>query len=141
MEEELVNLEDLRREYVKLKQKDKEIKDRIKEIESQALYGKLKETTYYPDLQYKITYTGPKDKQEVLTQSVFDTLKSVNLEDLYVTYSKMSLTDFEKMWNENEDVAEVLSVKDDFIETKKEATSESFRVTKMTKKELKEQKE
>lgn len=141
MKEEIVDVEALRREYIKLKQKEKEIKDRLKVIESQVLYGKLKETVYYPDLQYKITYTAPKDKQEVLTESVFDTLRGVNLEDLYVAYSKMSLTDFEKMWNENDIISTVLSVKEDYIETKKNATDESFRATKMTKKELKEQKE
>lgn len=139
MKEE-IDYEELRKEYIDLKQQESKIKKRIKKIEHEALSGLIKETLFYPEKGFKITYTPPKNKQKVDKLTLYEKLKPFQLEDLYVKYSSMTVKDFEFLLTDNKETLDKIlpTLESDIIETENEAINESFRVTKMTKQELKE---
>jgi hypothetical protein len=131
-----MDIEKLKR-YVELKNQVSELNKELKEIEANHLKGKIQETVFIPEMKYKITYTPPKDKKEVNKSLLYSSLQEKGQEELYVKYSNISLTDFEKM-TENEDIVFDNIDTSELIKVERRAISESFRATKMNKKELKE---
>jgi len=128
------------REYIELKNQEAEIKKKIKEIEKTELKGKVKETLFFADLGYKITYVAPKEKAEVRVADFFKALKAEGKEYSFPKYCSVSLASLDKFYREDDCVGFPYR-EADFIDIKDNAISESFRVTKMDKNELREHEE